>query len=61
MLYVGPSASLYLFRLTNWKLRAKVAYEFALTRGRWRSEFLKVNNTVGEQGNNRFMFTLTTL
>ena len=58
MLYAGPSASLYLFKNTNWQVRARAAYEFGLSSGEWRSDFAAVNNTVGRHGNNRFLFSI---
>ena len=56
MLFVGPSISAYLFKNTKYKVRARASYEFAVTNGKWSSEFLNVANTVKEQGNNRLMF-----
>lgn len=54
MLYAGPSLSVYLFR-KSFPLRLNVAYEFALTRGRYRSDYARVQNTFGENGINRFV------
>jgi len=59
MLYFGPSASLYLFKNSNWKVKLDLGYEFALTRGRYDSEFGSVLNNIGESGNNRFVFGIT--
>ena len=56
MLYLGPSAYVILFKHSNWDIRLNVAYEFALTRGCWRSDFANVTNTVHESGKNRFVF-----
>jgi hypothetical protein len=56
MLYFGPSTSFYLFRKSNWSVRLNVGYEFALTRGRYQSEFGSILNNVGESGKNRFVF-----
>ena len=61
MLYVGPSASLYLFNDKSTKVRLNVGYEFAFTNGKWKSDYADVNNTVKEQGNNRFVFGFTIL
>ena len=61
MFYVGPSASLYFFRKSDWKLRLNVGYEFALTRGRYNSEFGSILNNMGEAGNNRFVVGLVFL
>jgi len=61
LFYVGPSASLYLFNNKSTKLRLNVGYEFAFTNGKWKSDYADVNNTVKEQGNNRFVFGITLL
>jgi hypothetical protein len=55
MLYFGPSASFYFFRKSDWNFRLNLGYEFALTRGRYDSEFGSILNNVGESGNNRFV------
>lgn len=55
MLYAGPSVSLWMLRKAWFPLRLNLGFEFALTRGRWRSEYMQVNNTVGEFGKNRFV------
>jgi hypothetical protein len=59
MLYFGPSASFYFFRKSDWNVRLNLGYEFALTRGRYDSEFGSVINNIGESGNNRFVFGFT--
>jgi len=56
MIYLGPSASLFLFKNTKWQVRLNAAYEFGVARGSWKSNFANVNNTVNERGNNRFVF-----
>lgn len=61
MVYFGPSASLYLFKNKSTKLRLNLGYEFAITNGKWKSDYASVNNTVNEQGNNRFVFGITLL
>lgn len=61
LFYVGPSASLYLFNDKSTKIRLNVGYEFAFTNGKWKSDYADVNNTVKEQGNNRFVFGLIIL
>ncbi|WP_298118498.1 hypothetical protein [Flavobacterium sp.] len=61
MFYAGPSASLYLFNDKSTKLRLNVGYEFAFTNGKWKSDYADVDNTVKEQGNNRFVFGFTIL
>jgi hypothetical protein len=55
MLYFGPSTSFYFFRKSDWNVRLNIGYEFALTRGRYDSEFGSVINNIGESGNNRFV------
>ena len=55
MLYLGPSASFYFFRKSDWNVRLNVGYEFALTRGRYHSEFGSILNNIGEAGKNRFL------
>ena len=59
MLYFGPSTSFYFFRKSDWNVRLNIGYEFALTRGRYDSEFGSVINNIGESGNNRFVFGFT--
>jgi hypothetical protein len=59
MLYLGPSVSMYLFRKSGFPIRVNAGYEFAITRGRYRSEFGSILNNIGESGNNRFMFGIT--
>jgi hypothetical protein len=61
MFYVGPSAAVYLFRDSKWKVRVNVAYELALSRGQWHSDFLNVTNSVNESGKNRFVFSIVLL
>jgi hypothetical protein len=61
LFFVGPSASLYLFNNKSTKLRLNVGYEFAFTNGKWKSDYADVDNTVKEQGNNRFVFGITLL
>lgn len=56
--YVGPSASLYLFRNKSYKLRLNVGYEFSFTNGKWKSDYASINNTVKESGNNRLLVGL---
>lgn len=61
MLYIGPSASLYLFKKSNLQVRLNVGYELALTRGRYKSEFGSILNNINEAGNNRLLFGITIL
>ena len=55
MLYFGPSTSFYFFRKSDWNVRLNLGYEFALTRGRYHSEFGSILNNIGESGKNRFV------
>jgi len=57
----GPSVSLYLFKNSSTKIRANLGYEFAFTNGKWKSDFASVENTVKENGNNRFVFGISFL
>ena len=59
MLYFGPSVSMYLFKKAMFPVKINAGYEFALTRGRYDSEFGSVINNIGESGNNRFVFGIT--
>jgi hypothetical protein len=61
MVYTGPSVALYVFRDKKFPLRLNLGYELALTRGRWKSDFSGIDNTIGESGNNRFVFGITLL
>jgi len=61
MVYAGPSVALYVFKDKKFPLRVNLGYELALTRGRWKSDFSGINNTIGESGNNRFVFGITLL
>ena len=61
MLYFGPSISMYLFKKAMFPVKVNAGYEFALTRGRYDSEFGSILNNVGESGNNRFVFGITFL
>jgi hypothetical protein len=55
MLFAGPSVGV-LFKNKNKVIgRLNIGYEFALTNGKWKSDFGSVQNTVREQGVNRFM------
>lgn len=58
LFYVGPSASLYLFRNKSYKLRLNVGYEFSFTNGKWKSDYASINNTVKESGTNRLLVGL---
>jgi hypothetical protein len=59
--YAGPSVALYVRKHKKTSLRLNIGYEFALSNGRWKSDFATVNNTVNESGNNRFIFGISLL
>lgn len=59
MLFAGPSFGIQLKRKEKLIARLNVGYEFALTNGKWKSDFATVRNTVKEQGVNRFMVGVT--
>lgn len=61
MFFAGPSTSLYLFKQSWFKLRLNMGYEFALTRGKYRSEYGSITNNIKENGNNRFVFGIAFL
>lgn len=58
MFYVGPSASVYLFKSKAYKFRLNVGYEFAFTNGKWKSDYANTANSVNERNNNRFVLGL---
>lgn len=58
MLYLGPSVSFTAFQKARFPMRLNVGYEFALTRGRWKSDFTAIDNTFGEFGKNRLTINL---
>jgi hypothetical protein len=59
--FAGPSAALYLRKDKKFKIRVNLGYEFAISNGKWKSDFATVNNTVKESGNNRFIFGISLL
>ena len=61
MLFAGPSVAFYYNIGKKMRLRLNVGYEFALTNGRWKSDYANIANTVNENGNNRFLFNLSLL
>ena len=54
LLYAGPSVAVGLFQNKAFPMRINVGYDFALTNGRWKSDFANVVNRVGESGHSRF-------
>ena len=61
MLYLGPSVSFTTFQKARFPIRLNVGYEFALTRGRWQSDFTSLDNTFGEFGKNRLIIFISIL
>ena len=61
MLYAGPSLAVYVFRDKWFSLRLNAGYEFALTNGKYKSDFASISNPVKESGNNRFVFGISLL
>ncbi|MGF1554970.1 hypothetical protein [Paucihalobacter sp.] len=55
MFFAGPSVGIQFKSNEKVFVRLNVAYEFALTNGKWKSDFATVRNTIKEQGVNRFM------
>lgn len=58
MFYIGPSIAFTAFRKATFPLRMNIGYEIGLSRGRWRSDFSAISNTVGEFGKNRLIVSL---
>lgn len=54
LLYAGPSVAVGLFQNKSFPIRLNIGYDFALTNGKWKSEFANVVNQVGESGHGRF-------
>jgi len=61
MFYVGPSASVYLFKGYKFPIRLNAGYEFGLSRGQWDTDYGSVINSVNERNNNRFVFGISLL
>ena len=59
--YAGPSASVYFFKNKTTQIRLNLGYEFAFSKGNWKSDYGDVLNTISEKGNNRLVFGLTIL
>jgi len=57
-LFFGPAATLHLFKESIIPIRINFAYEFGITPGTWRSDFVKIENSVNERGNNRFLLRI---
>jgi|AntRauMFilla1563_2_1112583.scaffolds.fasta_scaffold03663_5 hypothetical protein len=61
MYFAGPSFSLYFLKHKKNQIRINLGYELAFTNGKWKSDFTEVQNTVKENGNNRFVFGISLL
>ncbi|MGV3461345.1 MAG: hypothetical protein ACO1N9_12920 [Flavobacterium sp.] len=59
LLYAGPSLSFGFLQNTGFPLRLNLGYEWAITNGKWKSDFANVNNNVNESGHNRAYAKLT--
>ena len=59
MLAAGPMIGFGFGKIAKKSIRFYVAYEHGLTRGRWKSDFGPVNNTIEEQGQGRWLFGIT--
>jgi len=53
-LMVGPSVAVGLFQDMVFPIRINFGYDIALTNGKWKSEYASINNTVKENGFDRF-------
>jgi len=49
----------YFFKNKSTPIRLNVGYEFAFSKGNWKSDYGSVLNSVNEKGNNRLVFGLT--
>lgn len=58
-LYAGPSLAVGFLQNTNFPLRLNLGYEWAITNGKWKSDFANVNNNVNESGHGRAYAKLT--
>jgi len=54
LFYVGPSVNFGVGQNRNNPLRLIAGYEWAVSNGKWKSEYASVANTVKENGNGRF-------
>lgn len=59
LLYMGPSMSFGFLQNTGFPLRLNLGYEWALTNGKWKSDFADVTNNVKESGHGRGYAKLT--
>lgn len=59
LMYAGPSLSFGFLQNTGFPLRLNLGYEWAITNGKWKSDFADVNNNVKEAGHNRAYAKIT--
>lgn len=59
MLAAGPMIGFGFGKIAKKSIRFYAAYEHGLTRGRWKSDYYSVLNTVQEQGQGRWLFGIT--
>lgn len=59
LLYAGPSLSFGFLQDMSFPLRLNLGYEWAITNGKWKSDFADVTNTVKESGHGRAYAKLT--
>lgn len=52
----GPNISFGFGKDPKKSIRFNIAYEYGITRGRWKSDFASITNTVQEQGQGRWLF-----
>lgn len=52
----GPNISFGFGKDPKKSIRLNIAYEYGITRGRWKSDFASITNTVQEQGQGRWLF-----
>ena len=57
VILAGPSTSLLVAKDKWYETEVRIAYEFALTNGRWYSDFVSVQNSITEKGNGRFLLS----
>lgn len=53
LLYAGPSVAVGLFQDKGFPIRLNFGYDWAVTNGKWKSDFGDVTNTVKESGHGR--------
>ena len=59
--FAGPSVAIGLFQDKGFPIRLNAGYDFAITNGKWKTDFGNVENAVKENGFGRFYTKLTFL